>query len=280
MKINKIDNIMNKLDKCGDKYCGNIITSTQIKEEEIKFLENVRKKCRSKTIPKNEKENKIQQQKYDKCFTKIKKRSKYPKKLTQRKKCEDKKCSIYQKKIQKILSMRKKNSVGGGKIFTTDGKIIKTDQLYEGKEFFQKMTTNKTEQKICKILMENPHKNIVKIYEVGNNYIKMEVLNTNLAGINENEIKQKMIGVKNFLQSLGIMYIDWKLDNIGIGEDGELKLFDFDSSGIIEPTKWENHPLEYYSYKQAIRNGINTPLGIDNYAFENTDFHPIDFYKL
>jgi serine/threonine protein kinase len=128
--------------------------------------------------------------------------------------------------------------------------------------------------------MENPHKNIVKIYEVANDYIKMEMLNIDLAGVNENEIKEKMIGVKNYLQSLGIMYIDWKLDNIGISEDGELKLFDFNASGIIEPTKWEIKPPEYYSYRKAIKNGMKTPLAIDNYSFENTDFHVIDFSNL
>ena len=102
--MNKIDNMVNDLDNCGDKYCGNIITSHQIKEEGIQFSKNVTKKCRrSKTIPKNEEQHKIQQKKYDNCFTKIKKRSKYAKKLTQRKKCEDKKCSIYQKKIQNFL---------------------------------------------------------------------------------------------------------------------------------------------------------------------------------
>jgi hypothetical protein len=76
------------------------------------------------------------------------------------------------------------------------------------------------------------------------------------------------------------MYIDWKLDNIGISEDGELKLFDFNSSGLIEHTKWENSPPEYYSYKKAIENGIITPIGIDNYIYENTDFTPIDFSSI
>jgi hypothetical protein len=110
-----------------------------MKEEGIKFSENVTKKCRSKTIPKTEKAYKIQQKKYDKCFTKIKKRSKYAKKLTQRKKCEHKKCRIYQKKMQNFLTKRRKNnSIGGGKIFTYDGKIVKTDELYEGKDFFKK----------------------------------------------------------------------------------------------------------------------------------------------
>jgi hypothetical protein len=110
MNTTEIDNVMNELENCGDTFCGNIITSTQMKNEDIKNLKNVSKKCRSKTIPKNEKDFKLQRQKYDTCFTKYKKTSNYYKKLTQRKKCEDKHCSIYQKKIKKILSSYKKNN--------------------------------------------------------------------------------------------------------------------------------------------------------------------------
>jgi hypothetical protein len=183
-------------------------------------------------------------------------------------------------KQTKTKKIRSKKNIGGGRIFTLEGKMLKTNELYEGKEIFQKMTNNENEKKICQILMENPHKNIVKIYEIGNDSIKMELLKTNLENINENTIKEKMNEVKNYLQGLSIMYIDWKLDNIGISEDGELKLFDFNSSGLLEPTKWENSPPEYYSYKRAIQNGIITPIGIDNYVFENTDFTPIDFSNI
>jgi hypothetical protein len=105
--MNEINNATNKLDKCGDKYCGNIITSNIIKKEDIKFLKNVTEKCRSKIIPKNEKEYRILQQKYDKCFTKCKKKSNFHKKLTQRKKCENKKCRIYQMNVEKILTKKK-----------------------------------------------------------------------------------------------------------------------------------------------------------------------------
>jgi hypothetical protein len=101
--FDQFDNAMNELNKCGDEHCGDIITSSQIKEEESKFFKLVTKKCRSKKIPKTEKENKRKQQKYDKCFTKYKNRSKYYKNLTRRKKCEDEKCSVYQNKIKQML---------------------------------------------------------------------------------------------------------------------------------------------------------------------------------
>jgi hypothetical protein len=43
-----------------------------------------------------------------------------------------------------------------------------------------------------------------------------------------------MSNVKDFLQGLGIMYVDWKLDNIGKSLiDGKYKLFDFDASGLV-----------------------------------------------
>lgn len=100
--MNKLDRAINDLNNCGDKYCGNIITSKLLKEEGLKFLKNVTKKCRSNSVPKNEKEDKILRKKYDKCYTKYKKRSNYYKKLTQRNKCLDKNCSVYKKKAEQI----------------------------------------------------------------------------------------------------------------------------------------------------------------------------------
>jgi serine/threonine protein kinase len=81
-----------------------------------------------------------------------------------------------------------------------------------------------------------------------------------------------MRGVKDYLQSLGIMYIDWKLDNIGINNDSNLKLFDFDVSGMIDTNNGEwitkMAPPKYYSFNEAVKAGMITPIEIDNYAFE------------
>ncbi len=103
LKLDRIKNMSNKLDKCGDKYCGNIITLKKIKEEDIKFLRNVRATCLSKKIPKTRSEDKAQQKKYNKCFTKYKRRSNYQRKLTMRKRCETKKCGSYQMEVKKLL---------------------------------------------------------------------------------------------------------------------------------------------------------------------------------
>jgi hypothetical protein len=313
--MNKLDNMVNDLDKCGDKYCGNIITSRQIKKEEIKFLKNVTKKCRSNIIPKNKKEYDTDRQKYDKCFTKYKKHSNYYKKLTQRKKCEDKKCSIYQKKIQKMLLSKKNlqkkeikisnnfkkkaleknnlkkqyklhnfNTKGGSKIYE-DGRIIKTNETFKGKPFFRKIfyygskDTNSekyimftkaanAEITISKILIQNPFPNIVTFYNINKDFVEMEELDIT-TNLNREKLIESMKKVKDFLQSLGIMYVDWKEDNIGISEDGTYKLFDFDASGIVDlkTNNWILEPLHFWSYNKAIENGCTTPKQIDDFSF-------------
>jgi serine/threonine protein kinase len=170
---------------------------------------------------------------------------------------------------------RNKKSIGGMKTYTAEGDIIEDPKtLLDGKDFFRKMTPtrayNKGEKEICEILMKHPHKNIIKIYDVTNDYIDMELLNTDLMKVSMSKLQKDMMEVKTFLQGLGIMYIDWKLDNIGISDDGELKLFDFDVSGLIntETNEWKIKPPEFWAYNDAVEHGMKTPIEIDNYAFK------------
>lgn len=107
MDFSEINRLVDDLDKCGDQYCGNIITKNKMKEEELKFLEMVNKTCRSKTNPKTEKEYNLQRKKYENCLLQLKGKSNYYKKLTLRKKCEDQKCKKIQDKIKKTLSKSK-----------------------------------------------------------------------------------------------------------------------------------------------------------------------------
>ena len=177
---------------------------------------------------------------------------------------------------KRTKKIRQKNIIGGVKILNKDGILsIKSSELHNGKDFFRKMTNDKGERRICKLLMKNPHKNIIKIYKVGTDFIDMELLNTDMSRENMNNIKNVMFGVKEYLQGLGIIYIDWKLDNIGISQDGEYKLFDFNSSGLIDIKNplnpWKINPPEDWSYTQAIKNGKVNPIEIDNHAF-NAEF--------
>jgi len=171
---------------------------------------------------------------------------------------------------------------GGSRIYNY-GDMIETDETFNGKPFFRKVFFNdatnaeryknsrkaaKAEIKISRILIRNPFPNIVTFYEVNDNYIEMEELDVETK-FDPKKVKEAMQKVKAFLQSLGIMYIDWKLDNIGISKDGTYKLFDFDVSGLVnlKTNKWTVKPLTYWSYNTAIENGCTTPQEIDDYSF-------------
>ena len=158
------------------------------------------------------------------------------------------------------------------KVYTIKGDIENIDvdiSQYNNQYIFKKITKSKVELEICRLLMQYPHKNIVRIFEVGTDYVIMEQVNINLNRISKDTIQTKMTIVKDHLQNLGIIYIDWKRDNIGIGIDGELILFDFDVSGLVDVNtqNWIIDAKHYYAYNHAIDDGYNTPIEIDNYAF-------------
>ena len=140
--------------------------------------------------------------------------------------------------------------------------------------------SKEVESAIVKILMINSHPNIVSYYEISDNYIDMEQLHTEKSSPSSFEaeptsyetlieIEEVMSKVKDFLQALGIMYIDWKFDNLAKSVDGTYKLFDFDASGLIDlaTNEWILKPQPYWSYKKAIENGCTTPKEIDDWSF-------------
>ena len=155
------------------------------------------------------------------------------------------------------------------KIYNLEGEILLSEELYENKVFFRKMCDSIVEIKIYEILKLNPHPNIVEVYRYNNRYVDIELLDTDLIGVEPLDIKNTMNEVKKYLQKLGIVYIDWKDEQIGINKEGKLKLFDFDGSGIIDPgsLKWIIPPRKYFSYNKAIEKGIIKPLEIDDFAF-------------
>ena len=173
-------------------------------------------------------------------------------------------------------------------IYNMNNDTTKTsDETYNGLLFFRKLGapysskahiySNNVERTIIKILMEHSHPNIVNYYELSDDYITMEQVNSEKSNplykplTNEEiiEIQQTMSKVKDFLQSLGIMYVDWKYDNLGKSLDGAYKLFDFDASGLIDLTskEWILKPQHYWSYNEAIKNGALTPKEIDDWSF-------------
>ena len=165
-----------------------------------------------------------------------------------------------------------------------------SEETYNNKPFFRKngapynsisqAYSKHVETTIVKILMDHPHINIVNYYEISDDYITMEQVSSAksdpsffeegpLSYEEIIEIQQIMRKVKDFLQSLGIMYIDWKYDNLGKSLDGNYKLFDFDASGLIDlnSQEWILKPQHYWSYNEALKNGAKTPKEIDDWSF-------------
>ena len=157
------------------------------------------------------------------------------------------------------------------KIYNFDGEIEDIDNKFDGLYFFRKMTKCENEIKIYQILKKNNHPNIVNVYRFGINCVDIEILNTNLFNISYKCIRNTLLNIKNHLQNLGIVYIDWKDDQIGIDRDGKLKLFDFDCSGIFDKntSKWIIEPPKFFAYNKAIEYGIKGPLEIDNFSFND-----------
>lgn len=184
------------------------------------------------------------------------------------------------KKEKRKTQKRKKyyNNAGSTIYDMDEGVIIKTDDVTpDGNSFFRKMYSKDKgkndvrhiEKQLVEFLMINPHPNIVTFYDVNNEYLDMEELNTKI-NYDDPEIIDIMREVKQFLQNIGIMYIDWKFDNIGKDKDGNYKLFDFDASGIInlDTNEWIVTPPNFWSFKNAIKNNCTTPKKIDDWSFE------------
>jgi len=174
-------------------------------------------------------------------------------------------------------------------IYDPDTDSVKqVDDTYNGKLFFRKNYgkphpfldySKKMELAIVKILLQHPYPNIVHYYDINSKYADMEQVDTDksnplykpvMTREDLNEIIEVMSKVKDFLQALGIMYVDWKFDNMGKSVEGKYKLFDFDASGLIdlETQQWKlkANPM-YWSYNEAIKNGAQTPKEIDDWSF-------------
>jgi len=173
------------------------------------------------------------------------------------------------------------SNLSGGSYIFDHGKKIKTNETFNGKPFFRKvfhysdppqenqLIAAQNENAIVNILINKPFPNIVNFYAINKDYVEMEELDISTEK-DKTKLIETMSNVKDFLQSIGIMYIDWKPDNIGISKDGTYKLFDFDASGVVDlkTNKWIVKPLEYWSYRKAIEQGFKIPQQIDDFSFE------------
>ena len=142
-------------------------------------------------------------------------------------------------------------------------------------------------------------KNLIKIIQFGKDeigrYYDTNVVDTYF-NIKINSKKEKLINLyaqlpklnktRRYLQNNEIAYIDWKLDNIGLNSDGEIVLYDFDSSGIFRlpnlikniKGEWINTPANSYNYKYAATifskySCENYPQNLDTFLFRNMLFN-------
>jgi serine/threonine protein kinase len=160
------------------------------------------------------------------------------------------------------------------------GMITEFDETYDGVPFFRKVfwypekpkikdeidisQLAYNEQAIIKILMKNPHPNIVSFYHINKKYLDMELLDTENIDIEKAKIQMKK--AKKFLHGLGIIYMDWKPDNIGKDKYGNYKLFDFDASGLINTKGWKIKPVELFAFRAAKIHSKH-PIEMDDWVF-------------
>ena len=160
------------------------------------------------------------------------------------------------------------------KVFDPSVGEIKNLNLYKNKNipFMRKILKNsisnrqKTEIEISKIIMKNPQKNIVKIYEIklpdnmNDGYIDMELLvpleDDKEYKINKihktqfHKIDNNILSGLNQLHKLYIIYIDLHIGNVGWSAINKCwKIFDFNMSGIVN-----NNNI--YQWKYIPDNGI------------------------
>jgi len=201
----------------------------------------------------------------------------------------------------KPKSKPKSKQIGGSRVYDMDSYDFYSipETTPDGKDFFRKVFSKKkdsinNEADIISYLMNFPdytQNNIVTVYNVTQNYVDMEELHTPLTPADKTrEYIAAMRKAKDFLQSNGIVYLDWKADNIGKSVDGSMsegksksksvdgsmsasmyksegryKLFDFDASGIFNPetNDWLIEPIYLATYDQRL-----TPTELDDSLFE------------
>ena len=184
-------------------------------------------------------------------------------------------CFLFKKKLENSVIFNPYNNDGED--------YISSDDLRNNRLFFKKMSPPdkhpniehielaNNEKKIIRILMNYPHPNIVTYYKIHDKYIDMELLDLKKDyKKHKKEIIKIMKNVKAYLQDLGIIYIDWKFDNIGYSKKNQTyKLFDFDVSGLIDTktNKWLITPPNYWNYNNAIKHKKTDPIEIDDYCF-------------
>lgn len=135
------------------------------------------------------------------------------------------------------------------------------------------------EYDICRLIKDNPHKNLVHIYDVQRSHVDEEMLDVNLncsatEFLEYGGLEQIRMALDH-LHKLGVLYIDLKLENIGWSTiDSCYKLFDFNASCIIdlEDGKIRRPPMNGFILRKIEQKMCmdknKDPFRADFYAFD------------
>ena len=159
------------------------------------------------------------------------------------------------------------------------GETETLDMLRDNKPFMRKVlkttscSTQMVEIKISQILLDNPHINIVKVFEIKlpteyeDGYIDSELLEpleNNNGMISTSNIKRMNTLDENITKALEhlhdhwIVYIDLHTGNVGWSkEDRCWKIFDFNMSGIVkkDTNEWADEPSRGIYYNAMLEQG-------------------------
>ena len=163
------------------------------------------------------------------------------------------------------------------KLFT-NGLIYNLNETKKGGvPFFRKKSESELERAIARKIMKNPHPNIIKIYAVGPDYVDMELLE--VSSITRKFCIDHMAELrraKNHMHRNGIVYLDWKPDNMGVSMiNGKIKVFDFDMSGLLRRRILFLNNLKMapefkgFLLRKAENAGQMTPIKADDWIFDN-----------
>jgi len=155
-----------------------------------------------------------------------------------------------------------------------NGRMKRLEETYYGKPFFRKYV-GRTEQEVAECFKKFPHPNIVKVYRVTPEYIDVELVSRKPPKNEEvmNNMAQ-LLSAKTHMHIHGIVYIDWKPENMGRAADGTLKIFDFDSCGFFRRNLfgwniWREQPPFSYVLAAAMSARKRSPIAIDDWIFEH-----------
>lgn len=160
-------------------------------------------------------------------------------------------------------------------IDSAESKTRKRKYPFFRKYFASQIDTQQVERRIVSMLYKQHNKKLLRIYRVTRTYYDAELLVTH-----HNDTSQQVKEIEenlDALHSLGIVYVDLKGDNMGYSTtDKRWKIFDFDSSGLVNKAgQWTVEAPYHYKYK-TVCNMFTEPKVADIYNTPKCSIPPLE----